>query len=81
MGGIKSIKLNEIAKDIWFWCINRNKWISADYVPGKFNVADVESRNFNDNTEWMLEVIVFNQLTKILGSPDLDDKDIRFTRT
>ena len=22
MGGIKSIKMNEIAKDIWSWCIN-----------------------------------------------------------
>jgi hypothetical protein len=36
--------LNEIAKDIWFWCINRNKWISADYVPGKFNVADADKK-------------------------------------
>ena len=72
MGGIKSIKMNEIAKDIWSWCINRNIWISADYVPGKFNVADAESRNFNDNTESLLEVTVFNQLTKLLGSPDLD---------
>jgi hypothetical protein len=72
MGGIKSIKLNEIAKDIWSCCINRNIWISADYVPGKFNVADAESKNVNDNTEWMLEVTVFNRLTKLLGSTDLD---------
>jgi hypothetical protein len=60
MSGIKSKKMNEIAKGIWFWCINRHIWISADYVSGKFNVVDAESRNFNDNTEWMLEVTVFN---------------------
>jgi hypothetical protein len=53
-------KMNEIAKGIWSWCINRHIWISADCVSGKFNVADAESRNFNDNTEWMLEVTVFN---------------------
>ena len=52
--------MNEIAKGIWSWCINRHIWISADCVSGKFNVADAESRNFNDNTEWMLKVTVFN---------------------
>jgi hypothetical protein len=60
MSGIKCKTMNEIAKGIWSWCTNRHIWISADYVSGKFKVADAESRNCNDNTEWMLEVTVFN---------------------
>ena len=60
MSGIKSKKRNEIAKGTLSWCTNRHIWLSADYVSGKFKVADAESRNCNDNTEWMLEVTVFN---------------------
>jgi hypothetical protein len=53
-------KMNEIAKGTWSWYTIRHIWISADYVSGKFKVADAESRNCNDNTEWMLEATVFN---------------------
>ena len=35
-------------------------------------MADIISRNFNDNIEWMLDREVFDQLTKIWGKPEID---------
>ena len=44
MGGIKSISCDELANTIWHWCIERDIWISATYLPGKLNtVADARS--------------------------------------
>lgn len=54
MGGIKSEKMNILSRKIWFWCMNRNIWISADHVPGKNNVADKFSKEFNDSVEWKI---------------------------
>lgn len=55
MGGIKSLELNSLAKEIWLWCIEREIWISACHIPGSQNFdADFYSRHFSDNTEWSL---------------------------
>jgi dihydroxyacetone kinase len=54
MGGIKSEDLNSLSKDIWNWCCDKNIWLSAAHIPGKCNSADIESRVFNDNVEWMI---------------------------
>ena len=54
MGGIKPtcISCNQIAFDIWQYCISKNMWISAAFIPGKKNkTVDYKSRNFKDNTE------------------------------
>ena len=40
MGGVKSPECNEIAKEIWLWCIDRSIWISAEHIPGSQNDAD-----------------------------------------
>lgn len=73
MGGIKSINCNRLAFDIWSWCIDKNIWISAEFLPGSENVlADKESRIFNDSTEWMLDKDVFTSVVEILGYPDID---------
>lgn len=49
MGGSKSHQLNELAKEMWFWCIQKNIWLSAVHIPGKLNTsADNRSRNFSD---------------------------------
>jgi len=72
MGGIKSSEMNQLAKQIWSWCCDRDIWISANHIPGLSNVAHVESRQFNDNVEWMLDVKVFAQLVKIWGKPVID---------
>lgn len=72
MGGIRSLQCNELSKQIWQWCRQRNIWISAAHVPGILNVADVASRHFNDNIEWMLNPDIFSMLTGIWGKPDID---------
>ena len=73
MGGIKSNECNRAAKEIWDWCINRNIWITAAYLPGKQNTeADTHSRKFNDRTEWMLDEEVFASIAKRYGLPEID---------
>ncbi|MEW8548334.1 MAG: reverse transcriptase domain-containing protein [Candidatus Thiodiazotropha sp.] len=72
MGGIKSVKCNSLAKQIWSWCIERDLWLSATHVPGSENEADESSRNFNENTEWMLNKNIFSQLVQIWQQPKID---------
>ena len=72
MGGIKSVECNSLAYDIWSWCIDRDIWVSANYVHTSENIADVESRKFNDNIEWMFNENIFKLLIEIWGTPDID---------
>ena len=45
MGTSHSDQCNTVPKEIWQFCIQRDIWVSAAYVPGKENVeADEESR-------------------------------------
>ncbi|XP_072017157.1 uncharacterized protein [Amphiura filiformis] len=63
MGGSKSQDCNELAKQLWQWCIDRNIWISVVHLPGVQNViADRKSRVFADETEWMLDREIFRDL-------------------
>lgn len=71
-GGIKSILCNDLAVQIWEWCLQRNIWISAAHVPGKDNIADVCSRKFNENVEWMLNPHIFQDVVALWGRPDVD---------
>lgn len=60
MGGIKSKKCNELAIEIWEWCIDRNIWLKCSHIPGKDNIeADRLSREFNDQVEWQLDHDIF----------------------
>lgn len=73
MGGSHSLPCNSIAKEIWNWCIKQNIWLSAAHLPGIKNVAaDKASRIFYDNTEWMLNRVIFDKLTLKLFKPKLD---------
>ena len=64
---------NQIARDIWLWCINKNIWLTAAYIPGARNVeADAQSRSLHNNMEWSLDGEVFRQITVKLGSPNID---------
>ena len=48
MGGSKSDICNDIAKNIWFWCIERNIDISISHISGVLNIeSDYLSRHFN----------------------------------
>ena len=45
MGGSKSKELNQLAVQIWEWCISRNIWLTAVHIPGRLNTgADEKSR-------------------------------------
>ncbi len=73
MGGTKASKCNELAKEIWEWCIERNIWITACHLAGVLNVvADRKSRHFNDETEWMLSKRAFGQICDQFGTPNID---------
>ena len=46
MGGIRSEPLNTLAKEIWHWCMSREIWLSAQYVPGDSNHLQPRSQGF-----------------------------------
>lgn len=73
MGGIHSQLCNDIASQIWTWCIDRSIWLLAAHIPGVQNVvADRKSRKFDDQTEWRLNSNVFNDITRLFGKPNID---------
>ena len=62
---MKSLECDSVAKELWKFCNSRGMWVSATYIPGRTNViADRMSREFNDQTEWMLNPAVFLQIIK-----------------
>lgn len=72
-GGTHSTECNEQARLIWDWCEVRGIWLMATHLPGKLNeVADFESRNFTENTEWQLNPEIFESLCEKWGTPDVD---------
>lgn len=72
MGGIVSKPMDSLAKQIWDWCIHRDIFISASYIPGALNTADYFSRHFSDTTEWMLKREIFSRLCRQFFVPDMD---------
>ncbi len=66
MGG-KIDMLDELARNIWYWAIERNLWISTTYIPGSENqIADTESRKVaNHNIEWKLSKNMFQKIQKM----------------
>ena len=74
MGGTKSCSCNDITREIFMWCIDRELTLSISHLPGKLNTeADRASREFhNSNTEWSLDQTAFNELKSKLGEPDVD---------
>jgi len=58
---------------MWFWCVDRNIWLTAAHLPGSQNTqADHASRIFNDQTEWKLNPTVFQQIIDRLVMPEVD---------
>ena len=67
-GGSKSLECNNIASEIWHWCLDGGNIISAEHIPGILNQeADFESRNQNHNTEWSLDRTVTNRIFKAVN--------------
>jgi len=39
MGSSKSTQLNNLAKEMWTWYINKNIWVSAVHIAGKLSTS------------------------------------------
>lgn len=64
--------LNRIARDIWFWCIERNIFLLAHHVCRKmYCTADKLSRSGNDDLEWGLSTEVFTVIHVCQSFPSL----------
>ena len=60
MGTSSSEKRNDLAKEIWLWCAQRNIWLTAVHIPGVENVeADKQSRRSHSQLEWTLDRTIF----------------------
>ena len=71
--GGKTTELNNLAREIWFWCLEHNIHLSAAHIPGKNNCeADKLSRNFNDDLEWSIEQNIFERFITIYGCICID---------
>ena len=73
LGGTRSLELNSIAVKMWAWCLDRNMFLSALYVPGILNkIADLLSCLKLESTEWMLNPRIFKQIANVYRMPVLD---------
>ena len=73
MGGTHSLACNAIAQNIWKCAIERKNWLLCTFIAGVDNVeADLASRVFDNTTEWMLNVKVFQDICAIFDRPDID---------
>ena len=74
MGTSHSVQCNAVTKEIWQFCVKRNIWLSAAYIPGKTNIeADEEPRRKNQDTEWMLNPnILSDALDRLDVKPEID---------
>lgn len=53
LGGSRSKKLSQVAKELWEFCQTHKMQVTAQYLPGKDNiVADWNSRYLRDVGEW-----------------------------
>lgn len=73
MGGMHSPLLNNLAREIWSWCMQRRISLTAQHIPGECNSsADFGSRHFNDRTEWSLHPTVFTWVSQRVFWPEID---------
>ena len=58
--------MNDLSKQIWLWCVEKNIFLSAFHIAGKENIqADYLSRISSNGTEWSLNDQVFMSLLDI----------------
>ena len=70
MGGTQN---KMMFKEIWSYLLTYNIMITVEYLPSKLNVvADWESRNYRDSSEWKLSPRVFTLICQKWGTPDVD---------
>ena len=58
---------------MWVWCLEKNMFLLALYVPGILNkIADLLSHLKLESTEWMLHPRIFKQIANVYRMPVLD---------
>ena len=73
MGGTQSLPMLTVAKRIWQYLLEHEITITAEWIPSHLNtIADWESRNVSDSTEWKLSPRVFQSICRVMGQPDID---------
>lgn len=73
MGGSKSLTCHEVTVEIWEFCIQRNIYLSANYIPGSQNTnADKLSREVVDRHDWMLKPDIFHIIQEKYPSIEID---------
>lgn len=55
---------NNIAKELWIWCIYQKLWISAAHIPGTQNIEA-------EFTEWKLQPQLFDKISRELSIPTI----------
>ena len=72
MGGTHTTEPLNVSKSIWSYLLSKQIAMSAEYLPSALNVhADWESRNAKDNSEWKLDVLVFQEIVTHMRQPAL----------
>ena len=73
MGGTRSQDLIQVTKEMWEYCMLKTITITAEHLPGHDNVvADWQSREYQDSSNWKLSVPVFQKIVQILGPVTVD---------
>jgi len=73
MGGTRSLTLFQAAKSLWTYCLQRQITLTAEHLPGKQNVvADEQSREFSDASNWKLHTVLFQALHRKWGPWTID---------
>ena len=73
LGGTQSEELIKISKQIWSYLLEKQICMTVEYVPSIDNhLADWESRNFQDRSEWKLCPMSFKIICKKFGTPLVD---------
>ena len=68
-----SWEMIKLSKDIWNYLLSRGITITTEYLPSKLNIiADRESREKLDSSEWKLDPRVFQGLVQLMGNPVVD---------
>lgn len=72
MGSTKEA-CNDVTREIWLWCLEKDIFLLAAHIPGVDNViADEESRKDRSSAEWKLDRNIFLEIERISGPFHID---------
>ena len=73
MGGTRSARLLQVCQGLWNFCLESSNILTAGHIPGAENaIADFQSRQFQDRSDWRLLTEIFQQISRSLGPVEVD---------